>query len=168
MAYKIMAKKRKQQTLASAIVYLPIVALGAWAFSLVGCSQPTTTEVKHSDVPPLVAEWNDIYDNVDTTIDESVDMEVWGLREKLNPHGISVFRVDPYNPQHRKRYERHLMYYPKKDPLKDIRYQQYHTAEMTDWQIHKAHTMPVMGTLYDEECPYCTEQILVRLRSLGI
>jgi len=185
MAYKIMAKNKKQKTLASAIVYLPILALGAWAFSLGGCSlqerkgegqgelyecKPqvtiiSNTEVKHSDELPLVTEWNEIYDTLDTTIDESVDMEVWGLREKLNPHGITVFRVDPYNPQHRKRYERHLMAYPKKDPSKKIMYQQY---RLTDWQTHKAHVMPSNGTLYDDDCPYCSDKTLERLRSLGI
>ena len=44
-----------------------------------------------------------------STETEKVDMEVGALREKLNPCGISVFRIDPNNPEHQRRYQRHLV-----------------------------------------------------------
>jgi hypothetical protein len=93
-------RKRKLQALAVATVYLPIITLGAWCFSLIGCN---TTETDPQ------TKWNKYYENIDTSIDTSVDVEVMELREKLEPHGISVIRVNPNNPEHQRRYQRHLI-----------------------------------------------------------
>jgi len=81
-------------------------------------------------------------------------MEVWGLREKLNPYGISVFRVDPNNAEHQRRYKRHLL--GNLNPR----------MEMTEWQIHKVHTMPTNGTLFNRDCPYCETELLETLLNI--
>tara|TARA_R100000458_G_scaffold35528_1_gene32917 strand:- start:4991 stop:5398 length:408 start_codon:yes stop_codon:yes gene_type:complete len=71
----------------------------------------------------LVKKWNTIYESRDSTYDHTVDMEVWGLREKLDKHGIDVWRVNPLNPQHQRRYKRHLSGYDK-HPM-TIKYRRY-------------------------------------------
>jgi len=38
----------------------------------------------------------------------SWDYEVEHLSSMLNKHGITVFRIDPTNPEHQRRYRRHL------------------------------------------------------------
>ena len=38
-----------------------------------------------------------------------VDMEVYMLQQKLNKHGIDVFRVNPNDAEHQRRYKRQLI-----------------------------------------------------------
>ncbi len=143
-------KKQKYTYIASSLVFgLPMLLI----LLMFGCQTETLSPRQdsptiHQEHYKLLAEWNDIYDNVDTTIDESVDMEVWGLREKLKPYGITVFRIDPNNAEHQRRYKRHLS--GNLNPR----------MEMTDWQIHKVHSFPANGTMYDDDCPYCKKQVL--------
>lgn len=66
---------------------------------LVSCTAPE---------PDPQTKWNNYYENIDTSVDTTVDVEVMRLREQLEPHGISVFRVDPNNPYHQRRYQRRL------------------------------------------------------------
>ena len=130
------AKKRTIQALAVATVYLPIIALGAWCFSLVSCNTPEANPQ---------TKWNNYYENLDTSIDTSVDMEVMELREQLEPHGMSVIRVNPNNPEHQRRYRRHLL--GSENP----------SMEITDYQRHETHS--IHGS-YGNECTWCRKEIL--------
>jgi len=134
------------------ITFLAIASVVLTISCVMSCVTPTP---KTKTPNALLLEWNEIYETLDTTIDESVDMEVWGLREKLEPHGITVFRVDPNNVEHQRRYQRHLL--GNLNPR----------MEMTDWQIHKAHSYPVNGTMYDESCPHCRKE-MVEYINVGI
>jgi len=102
-------KKSLYNLLAIALVHgLPMLAF----LMLVSCqTEQPTTEIYESveRKGELMAEWNDIYETMDTEYDFSVDMEVGALREKLEPHGITVMRVNPNNVEHQRRYRRHLL-----------------------------------------------------------
>tara|TARA_R110000765_G_scaffold2393_1_gene7346 strand:- start:538 stop:1068 length:531 start_codon:yes stop_codon:yes gene_type:complete len=89
--------------------------------------------------------WNERYASITEEYDNSVDMEVGALREKLNPHGISVMRVNPNNAEHQRRYRRHLL--GSENP----------SMEITDYQVHEAHS--IHGS-YGTDCTWCRKEIL--------
>ena len=77
---------------------------------LMGCATKTVQENKETTpLENLIAEWNTLYNTIDVTFDTSVDTEVWEIREQLEPHGMSVLRVNPNNLEHQRRYRRHLL-----------------------------------------------------------
>ncbi len=41
----------------------------------------------------------------------------------------------------------------------------YECSRMTDWEIHKAHSLPTNGTLFNDDCPFCAERVLAQLRT---
>jgi hypothetical protein len=45
------------------------------------------------------------------------DAEVAQLREVLEPVGLTVYRIDPTNPEHQRRYARHLATLSKKETV---------------------------------------------------
>lgn len=124
--------KIKNVLIATSIVC--IVTLLSVVFPSCQSVEPTTGE-----------RWNEKYESVTLKYDNSVDMEVGALREKLNPHGISVLRVDPNNAEHQRRYRRHLL--GSENP----------SMEMTEYQVHEAHS--VYGS-YGTDCTWCHEEIL--------
>ena len=79
-------------------------------------------------IPQTEEEWRDVYDKVelphatrDYGYNPNRDYEVDYLNGLLNEHGISVFRINPNNPEHQRRYRRHL-----EEP------NGFHTVEETD------------------------------------
>ena len=77
---------------------------------LMGCATKTVQENKETTpLENLIAEWNTLYNTIDVTFDTSVDTEVWEIREQLEPHGMSVLRVNPNNRERQRRYRRHLL-----------------------------------------------------------
>jgi len=113
---------------------------------LMGCATKTVQENKETTpLENLIAEWNTLYNTIDVTLNPSVDMEVWGIREQLEPHGMSVMRVNPDNPEHQRRYRRHLL--GSTNP----------SMEITEYQIHEKHS--THGS-YGSECVWCRKEIL--------
>mgnify|MGYP003122337565 CR=1 FL=1 len=91
--FRIRTKNRRKQYLANIVVFAPLLLL---IMFLMSCTvsfnkskeQPTTNETEEIPV---------------------VDMEVYMLQQKLNKHGIDVFRVNPNDAEHQRRYKRQLI-----------------------------------------------------------
>ena len=130
-------KKQIDTTVGLNISLCLITLLGVILFSqLVSCTAP--------ELDPQT-KWNNYYENIDTSVDTTVDVEVMRLREQLEPHGMSVIRVNPDNPEHQRRYRRHLL--GNTNP----------SMEITDYQRHEKHA--TQGS-YGTNCTWCRKEIL--------
>jgi hypothetical protein len=102
MYYERIKRKERKKVLVNILLFVPFVALLFW---LGACNNPPTqTQV-----------WDEIYKDVKPHVHPPrhygyvpADDELLRLRTELNPHGISVYRVDPNNTEHQRRYRRHL------------------------------------------------------------
>ena len=141
LVLKMYIFSQRISTLTYACLTLLLVTL-----MLMGCATKTVQENKETTpLENLIAEWNTLYESIDVTLDTSVDTEVWEIREQLEPHGMSVLRVNPNNLEHQRRYRRHLL--GRENP----------SMEITDYQRHEKHS--VHGS-YGTECAWCHEEIL--------
>ena len=103
MYYKKIKREERMKMLVNILLFIPFIALIFW---VAGCTTPQ---------PDAQAKWDAIYEDMEPYVHETrhygyvpADDEVLSLRSELNEHGISVFRVDPNNPEHQRRYKRHL------------------------------------------------------------
>ena len=124
MYYNKLKREQRLKMLANLVLLLPVVILLFWVAGCVKPSQQTEVELANpkeisrmltkSEID-LHKEWDEIYANVEPYVHPPRDYgytpandEMFRLRSELNPYGISVFRVDPNNPEHQRRYKRHL------------------------------------------------------------
>ena len=103
MYYNKIKREERMKVVVNIMLFTPFLLLLFW---LAGC---TTSQ------PDAQTKWDAIYEDVKPHVHEPrhygyvpADDEVLDLRSELNEYGISVFRVDPNNPEHQRRYKRHL------------------------------------------------------------
>ena len=101
--YNKFRRERRMKVTATLLVWTLVCSMGFFALS---CSTPTESEMN------LRNEWREIYDNVSYphtphTFNIPVT-EVEILNYELKGTGITAFRIDPNNPEHQRRYRRHL------------------------------------------------------------
>lgn len=114
--------KRKERISFAAACFMWAGVFGLLAL-FAGCQNQTEQRNYHEqeiDIDgnmTLRAEWDAIYENVeiphpprsyDSVKEVPFDGEVEILNYMLEGTGITVFRIDPNNPEHQRRYRRHL------------------------------------------------------------
>ena len=111
--YDKFRRERRMKITTTLMVGLLIVGIG---FLTLGCgtAEPYTPAESETD---LQQEWREIYKDVEiphpprsyaSVKDVPFDYEVELLNYILEDTVISVFRIDPNNPEHQRRYRRHL------------------------------------------------------------
>ena len=111
--YDKFRRERRMKITTTLMVGLLIVGIG---FLTLGCGtvEPYTPAESETD---LQQEWREIYKDVEiphpprsyaSVKDVPLDYEVELLNYILEDTVISAFRIDPNNPEHQRRYRRHL------------------------------------------------------------
>ena len=130
-------RKQRKRFLAAFLVYTPLLVGSFWLFSsITSCGAPNTTllPTAGSTSTPLQQELVALMDRAASNLQGNTpdrDYEVNYLNKRLNMHGVTVLRVNPSNPEHQRRYRRHLI--GNLNPR----------MEMTPWQIQKDLVDPV-------------------------
>ena len=92
--FRIRNRNRRRAFLANVLIFIPILLLAT--MFLMSC----TVSFAKGEEKEVINETEEI---------PVVDMEVYMLQQKLNKHGIDVFRVNPNDAEHQRRYKRQLI-----------------------------------------------------------
>ena len=111
--YGKIRREERKKVLANFLLLLPVAGIIFW---LASCSNQTKTVTEQPASRDLLhQEWDEIYEGVSAPhppryygYNKTMDYEVEYLNGLLNEHGITVFRIEPNNPEHQRRYRRHL------------------------------------------------------------
>ena len=110
--YTKMKREERKKMAANVLLLLPVIGILFW---LAGCSSQQPETVMEKLPNKLQQEWDKVYSDYEMPhpprsygYDASRDYEVDYLNGLLNEHGITVFRINPDNPEHQRRYRRHL------------------------------------------------------------
>ena len=107
--------RRERRTKITATLMIGAVICGIGVLAL-GCGTPEPYTPAESETN-LQQEWRDIYKDVEiphaprryaSVRDVPLDYEVELLNYILRGTVVHAFRIDPNNPEHQRRYERHL------------------------------------------------------------
>ena len=111
--YDKFRRERRMKVTATLLIWTLICGIG---FLTLSCNTPEAYTPTESETD-LQKEWRDIYKDVElphatrsyaSVRDVPFDSEVELLNYILEDTVISVFRIDPNNPEHQRRYRRHL------------------------------------------------------------
>ena len=111
--YGKLRRATRMKTMANLLLLLPVVGIIIW---LASCATQTKTVTEQpTSSNSLHQEWDELYEGIYSPhppryygYNPEKDYEVEYLNGVFNEHGISVFRIDPNNPEHQRRYRRHL------------------------------------------------------------
>ena len=97
------------RVLVNTMLLLPFLGILFWMAS---CSNQTKTVVEQpTSSDSLHQAWDEIYKDVSVPrhrYNPKRDYEVEHLNTALYEYGITAFRINPNNPEHQRRYKRHL------------------------------------------------------------
>jgi hypothetical protein len=121
--YDRLKREQRLRITTNIMLLVPVFGIIIW---LASCQFPAITQppemlpadgtmyFERGNSIELQQEWDEIYDGVYAPHPPRYygyvpeDDEIFRLRGLLHPHGISVFRINPNDPEHQRRYRRHL------------------------------------------------------------